>query len=99
VGVEKVLQQKNGRRNFALGSPTNDFLNFPRHFLSPKFSLFREKGTFSTATPDFNSYPWTANDKQDLDGSQRFRDRTPLKVPLTKQHSRSSFLSRRFPRK
>src|ERR1035437_6208647 len=43
-------------KNFALGSPTNDFLDSPRHFLSPKFRLFWRKWSFSTATPDCNTY-------------------------------------------
>jgi hypothetical protein len=44
----------------ALGSPTNDFLDFPRHFLSPKFRLFWRKSSFSKATPDSVNHvsPW-----------------------------------------
>ena len=56
MAVEKTHSPENGRKNFALGSPTNDFLGFPRHFLSPKFRLFWRKRSFSTATPDNNSY-------------------------------------------
>src|ERR1019366_7552863 len=48
------LSLKTGRKNFALGSPANDFLGFPRHFLSPKFRPFSGKRSFSTATPDCN---------------------------------------------
>jgi hypothetical protein len=36
--------------NFAIGSPTNDFLGLGRHFLSRKFPRFRGKWSFSTAT-------------------------------------------------
>jgi hypothetical protein len=39
------------RKNFALGSPTNDVLSFPRHFLSLQFGGLGRKGSFSTATP------------------------------------------------
>src|SRR5580692_6545764 len=59
VAVEKLTRQNNGRKHFALGSPTNDVLSFPRHFLSLQFGCLGRKGSFSTATPDFNSYERT----------------------------------------
>ena len=36
--------------------PTNDFLSFPRHFLSPNFCFSERKGSFSTATRFINNY-------------------------------------------
>jgi hypothetical protein len=53
VAVEKLTRWEMGEKNFALGSPTNDVLRFPRHFLSHNFPLFQEKVTFSTATGDY----------------------------------------------
>src|ERR1039458_3932567 len=38
--VEKLLLAKFAKIKSRLGCPTNDFLGFPRHFLSPKFRLF-----------------------------------------------------------
>ena len=46
VAVEKLTHQKMAKKNFALGSPTNDFLDFPRHFLPPNFGCFGENGVF-----------------------------------------------------
>ncbi|MGB0000905.1 MAG: hypothetical protein WBQ04_12405, partial [Candidatus Acidiferrales bacterium] len=40
----------------ASGSSTNDFPEFPRHFLSPVFRDFSENTSFSTATPVRNIY-------------------------------------------
>jgi hypothetical protein len=53
VAVEKLDLSKLVEKNFALGSPTNDFLGFPRHFPSPEFWLFYGKWTFSTPTGDY----------------------------------------------
>jgi hypothetical protein len=39
-GVEKLLRAKLAKIKIVSGCPTNDFLSFPRHFRSPKFSLF-----------------------------------------------------------
>jgi hypothetical protein len=33
-------------KTFALGSPTNDFLGFPGHFLPPNFACYGENGVF-----------------------------------------------------
>src|ERR1039458_10353917 len=52
-GCLKTHSPENARKNFAIGTATNDFLGFPRHFQSPKFRLFRRKWTFSTPTPDY----------------------------------------------
>jgi hypothetical protein len=49
VAVEKLTHQKNGRKHFALGSPVNDVLSFPRLFLSLQFGCLGRKGSFSTA--------------------------------------------------
>ncbi len=51
--LKNLLFRKWLGKNFALGSPTIDLLGFPRHFLSLKFLLFRDKWSFSTPTPDF----------------------------------------------
>jgi hypothetical protein len=48
----KTHSPEHGRKHFALGSPTNDVLSFPRHFLSLQFGRLGRKGSFSTATPD-----------------------------------------------
>jgi hypothetical protein len=45
-----------GRKNFALGCPTTDFLSFPDILYPPNFGGLGENWTFSTATPGFNSY-------------------------------------------
>ena len=51
VGVEKLTSRKVLRKTLRLGSPTSDVRTSRRHFLSPKFSVFCEKRTFSTARP------------------------------------------------
>jgi hypothetical protein len=37
---------ENGRKNFALGSRTIDFLRSGEHFLSPNFGCFEKKAVF-----------------------------------------------------
>jgi hypothetical protein len=54
--VLKTHSQKSAQKNFALRSPTKDDRTSDRRFLSRKFWLFCEKRTFSTSTPDCNSY-------------------------------------------
>jgi hypothetical protein len=52
---------ENGRKNFALGSPMNDVLSFPRHFLSLQFGGLGRKWGFSTATRFIANHPaWSA---------------------------------------
>jgi hypothetical protein len=51
VAVEKLPHQKNDRKNFALGSLTNDFLSFLRHFLCPRFFAVSRKGLFQWHLP------------------------------------------------
>ena len=48
---------ENSRKNFAMGSPTNDDLHFGRHFLSPNCRLFWLNRSFSTATNDYTHQP------------------------------------------
>jgi hypothetical protein len=57
VAIEKLLLKKFAKNKIASGCPTNDFLDFPRHFLSPKFRLFWRKWSFSTATGDSTQNP------------------------------------------
>jgi hypothetical protein len=54
-GVEKLDLSKLAGKTFREEALQTDFLGFPRHFLSPKFSLFWGKWSFSTATPDCDS--------------------------------------------
>src|ERR1700722_12159978 len=48
VAVEKLTRQNNGRKHFALGSPTNDVLSFPRHFLSLQFGCLGRREFFKS---------------------------------------------------
>ena len=45
-GCWKTRPLENGRKNFALGSRTSDFLRSGGHFLSPNFGCFEKKGVF-----------------------------------------------------
>ena len=55
------------RKNFALGYPTNDFLDFPRILLSPEFWLFGRKRNF------FNTHSLWELKKSVSRGSFRLR--------------------------
>jgi hypothetical protein len=50
VAVEKLLLGKFAQIKIVSGCPRNDFLSFPRHYLSPKLLLFGRKWSFSTPT-------------------------------------------------
>ena len=54
--LKNSLTRKCPKKNVAIGCPTNDFLGFPRHFLSPNFRGFDENGVFQQPRLIYNSY-------------------------------------------
>ncbi len=50
--VEKLFPAKFAKIKIASGCPTNDFLSFPRHFLSPQIlAVLRKRDFFNTHRP------------------------------------------------